>query len=125
MDMAETRYNYSRMTADHASPKDVALLSISYPAAFFTLIVGYAIVCSCLRFRYEKAMMRRFNYPDRASLSKMTSNDAQSILSYLMTYEFPYIYKTALQFAIFKVRARWACFRKSTIGSWHAVDIRL
>ncbi len=32
----------------------------------------------------------------------MTNDDAQKILQYIMNYEFPYVYKTSLQFAIVK-----------------------
>jgi len=103
-DMAKIQLNASRMAADATSPNGFSLVSINYPTAVLTLLLGYVVACSYLRFRFEKAMIRRFNYSGRASLAGMSSNDAQSIIAYLMTYEFPYIYKTALQFAIFKVR---------------------
>ncbi|TPX07452.1 uncharacterized protein E0L32_002078 [Thyridium curvatum] len=66
----------------------------------------YVGICSALRFHFERAMRKKFNYPDRESLSRMTNDDAQSILEYIVTREFPYLYKLALQFAIFKVRCQ-------------------
>lgn len=104
--IVDTRFNVSGMATDGTSPSRFSAMSLSYSAVFFTLLLVYATICSSLRFRYEKAMLRRFNYPDRASLANMTSNDAQSILAYIMSYEFPFIYKTALQFGIFKVGDR-------------------
>ena len=79
------------------------LSSFTSPAVLLALSVAYLALCSALRFRHEKAMRRRFNYPDRASFSRMTSDDAQAIIADLMSYEFPLLYKTSLQFAIFKV----------------------
>ncbi len=72
-------------------------------STWLTILTAYAGVCSLLRFRFEKAMRVKFNYPDRASMARMTNDDAQAILQYIITREFPYMYKLALQFAIFKV----------------------
>ncbi len=67
------------------------------------LLVAYVGLCSVLRFRFERAMRRKFNYPDRASMAHMTSDDAQAILQYIIQWEFPYMYNLAMQFAVFKV----------------------
>lgn len=48
-------------------------------------------------------MRRRFNYPDRESLSRMTNEDAQKIVHAVSVYEFPLLYDLALKYAIFKV----------------------
>ena len=56
-----------------------------------------------LRYRFEKAMLKKFNYPNRASLVGMTNDDAQAILQYLITQEFPAFYKLGLQLGLFKV----------------------
>ncbi|RFU30027.1 hypothetical protein B7463_g6329, partial [Scytalidium lignicola] len=47
-------------------------------------------------------MQKKFNYPNRASLSKMTNVDAQAILRYVSELEFPKLVTTSLQFALFK-----------------------
>ncbi|KUI70729.1 hypothetical protein VM1G_05852 [Cytospora mali] len=62
----------------------------------------WGLLCSSARFKTEKAMLQRFGYIDRASMARMTNDDAQRILEYIMTYEFPLLYKLSLQFAIFK-----------------------
>lgn len=48
-------------------------------------------------------MRKRLNFPDRESLSRMTNEDAQKIVSYISTYEFPLLYDFSLRYAIFKV----------------------
>jgi hypothetical protein len=48
-------------------------------------------------------MHKKFNYPTKESFSKMTNVDAQAIITYLGELEFPKIYLTSLQFALFKV----------------------
>ncbi len=42
-------------------------------------------------------------FPDRASLARMTVEDAQTIVKITATYEFPFSYDLALRFALFKV----------------------
>ncbi|KAH8592436.1 hypothetical protein B0O99DRAFT_517537 [Bisporella sp. PMI_857] len=47
-------------------------------------------------------MHKQLNYPDRASFSRMTNDDAQAVVKYLATLEFPTLYEMSLQFALFK-----------------------
>lgn len=51
-------------------------------------------------------MARKFNYPDKASLSRMTNVDAQAIMQYVAELEFPKLYEMSVQFALFKVLAK-------------------
>jgi hypothetical protein len=71
-----------------------------------TAFVVYVCLCASLRFRFEKSTRKRFNFPDRASLARMTNAEAQLILTTIITNQFPFLYQTALQFAIFKVGLR-------------------
>jgi hypothetical protein len=68
-----------------------------------TVFLLYVVLCSSLRFRKEKAMLRKYKYTGRDSLANMSNDDAQAINQNLMLYEFPKIYMASLQFAIFKV----------------------
>ena len=52
-------------------------------------------------------MQNKFGFPHRKPLSQMTTVEAQSIVAYLAELEFPKIFYTSLQFALFKVRAYW------------------
>ncbi|ORY66991.1 uncharacterized protein BCR38DRAFT_425464 [Pseudomassariella vexata] len=76
------------------------------PSAWTSYIVptvlGYLLLCQALRFRREKAMRRKYGYPDRASLARMTTTDAQMIISDLSMYEFPYMTMASAQFGLFK-----------------------
>lgn len=74
----------------------------SWPS-LVTIFVLYVALCRSLRFRHEKAMLRRFKYTDRASLANMSNDDASEILKSIIVYEFPKLYHSSLQFAIFKV----------------------
>lgn len=83
-------------------PPDSELVWPSWPILLGTVAAGYLILCSALRFRFENATRRRFNYLDRESFARMTNDDAQAILSDLVLREFPFMYNTALQFGIYK-----------------------
>ena len=78
-------------------------LEWTWKEAFVAILAVYIAICSMLRFRREKYLRRKLSYPDRASLGRMTNEDAQQILQFLITSEFPYMYKTSLQFALLKV----------------------
>jgi hypothetical protein len=66
-------------------------------------VVIYLFLCNILRFQRRDSMARKFNFPDRKSLAKMTNADAQIITSYMSELEFPKIYIVSVQFALFKV----------------------
>ncbi|KAL3420706.1 hypothetical protein PVAG01_07151 [Phlyctema vagabunda] len=65
-------------------------------------LLCYVSLCSFLRLRRRDAMEKKFGYTDLASLASMTNADAQKIMSYLAELEFPKVYLTSLQFALFK-----------------------
>lgn len=62
----------------------------------------YICLCSFLRFQRRDAMQKKFNFPGRQSLSGITNVDAQAIIMYLLELEFPRLYYTLIQFALFK-----------------------
>ncbi|KAI1314084.1 hypothetical protein F5Y03DRAFT_336090 [Xylaria venustula] len=67
--------------------------------------LGYVVLCRALRYRGEKRLRRRMGFPEgcgREALSRMTNNQAQEIIEYLGTYEFPDFQVLALQFGLFK-----------------------
>jgi hypothetical protein len=65
--------------------------------------LSYVFVCWILRYTRKDAMHKKFNYPDKASFSRMTNTDAQAIMQYIAEFEFPKIYEMSIQFALFKV----------------------
>ncbi|KAK5989919.1 ER-bound oxygenase mpaB' [Cladobotryum mycophilum] len=86
---------------DLANILGVKPLTIGLTAGF----VGYLILCSSLRFQRLKSVRRRYNYPDRESLSRMTNSDARDILETVSLLEFPLLFDLSLRFALFKTYA--------------------
>lgn len=70
---------------------------------FFTLLIAYMVLCRSLRYRRRDAMHRKFDFPDRASLSKMTTDQAYEIMKYVSELEFPKLYSLSVHFGIFQV----------------------
>ncbi|OLN96963.1 hypothetical protein CCHL11_07431 [Colletotrichum chlorophyti] len=66
------------------------------------LLAGWVALCASLRFRRIDNLQIRLGYTDRASLARMTNDDAQIILKNMIEFEFPKLYVLSLQFAIFK-----------------------
>lgn len=48
-------------------------------------------------------MHKKFNFPTKQSFSRMTNVEAQQITTYVGELEFPKLYETSLQFALFRV----------------------
>jgi len=90
----------NRTAVPIAASTVLAMPSSYYLTALFLL---YILLCSLVRFRRRDAMHKKYNYRDKASLSKMTNDDAQAIMKYLVELEFPRVYELSLQFALFKV----------------------
>ncbi len=67
------------------------------------LLVLYLIMVSFLRYRRVNSMTSKLGYTTRASLARMTTDDAQTILNYLSELEFPLIWYNSVAFALFKV----------------------
>ncbi|PLB43811.1 hypothetical protein P170DRAFT_418160 [Aspergillus steynii IBT 23096] len=67
-----------------------------------TIVAAYPILVSLLRFRRVRWLHRKYHYPTRESLSRMTDNDAWEIQKTLLQFEFPFLYIKALQFALFR-----------------------
>jgi len=89
------------------------------PYLITALVLTYPFLCSTLRFRRRDAMHKKYNYHDKASLSRMTAEDAFNIMKYVAELEFPTFYKLSIQFGIFQVNfippATYPFFRRSKI----------
>ncbi len=66
----------------------------------------YLLSVSLLRYRRLNNMTLKLRYQDRASLSRMTTADAQAIMIYLSELEFPTVFYYSVAFALFKVCGR-------------------
>ena len=73
------------------------------PALLFgAALLSYLLVVKYLRFRRRNAL--QLHFPNRQTLSRMTNVEAQKIVNQLTELEFPFVFLTSLQFALFKVR---------------------
>ncbi|KAG2415461.1 hypothetical protein HFD88_006652 [Aspergillus terreus] len=68
----------------------------------FLIVAAYPVLVSFLRFRRLKSLHKKYNYPTRASLSRMTDDEAWEIQKAMLELEFPFIFVKALQFALFR-----------------------
>ena len=67
------------------------------------LVVGYPLLARSLRYRRVNRMLKKYNYPTRESMAKMTDEEAYQIQKQLGSFEFPFMFLKALQFALFRV----------------------
>ncbi|PHH62575.1 hypothetical protein CDD81_6890 [Ophiocordyceps australis] len=81
------------------------LLSLSWAQLLFATFVPYIVLCSLLRFRRLRRLQAKYNFPDRASLSRMTGTEARAIHHHCSAYEFPFAFDYGLRMAIFKTYA--------------------
>lgn len=81
----------------------------SWKTAALSLGVCYLVLVQTLRFQREKSMRRQYGYPDRASLKRMTVEDAQKIIKVVASLEFPLMYAKSLEFGLFKVCKHQSC----------------
>ncbi|KAI9050743.1 hypothetical protein LZ554_004863 [Drepanopeziza brunnea f. sp. 'monogermtubi'] len=65
-------------------------------------LLAYTLLCSLLRFQRRDAKLKQYGFTDRRSLARMTNTEAQEIIKYMSELEFPKIYYTSIQFALFK-----------------------
>lgn len=80
-------HNHSQALPRLSSPGSGT--AFSWSTYLFPSVLLYVLLCSFLRYQRRDAMQRKLNYPDRASLSRMTNVDAQIIVSTLAELEFP------------------------------------
>lgn len=88
------------------STSPVATPAATWSSLYPTLIVillGYVAICKALRFRAIRSLQQTMGFADRPSLARMTNDEAQLILKFIIEREFPTLYELSLQFAIFKV----------------------
>lgn len=92
-------------------------------------IFSYTVLCSLHRFRRRNAMLKKFNYPDEASLSRMTNVDAQAIMQYLASWSSLWYWKSL--FNLHCSKSVSSLFNIETphilitgIDLWHSHDLR-
>ncbi|KAJ5798822.1 uncharacterized protein N7503_006327 [Penicillium pulvis] len=66
------------------------------------LLIGWPLLARSLRYRRLKQLHKKYNFPTRESMAKMTDEEAFEIQLEVGQLEFPFIYVKALQFALFR-----------------------
>jgi hypothetical protein len=79
-------------------------------------LAAYPVLCSCLRFRRMRSLHRKYNFPTRESLARMTDEEAFEIQKVLLQLEFPFFFIKALQFALFRVGHSLTPVRRISYG---------
>ncbi|CAL3963617.1 unnamed protein product [Diplocarpon coronariae] len=65
-------------------------------------LLTYVVLCSALRYQRRDAKLKKYGFTDREAMRKMSNVEAQKIIAYLAELEFPKLYFTSVQFALFK-----------------------
>lgn len=65
--------------------------------------LGYAALCSILRFRRINGLQSRLGFHDRKSLGRMTNEDAHRIVRNIANFDFPLFYDLSVRLALFEV----------------------
>ena len=68
-----------------------------------TVFASYALLCNALRFRRRDQLQKKYGYFDRESMARMTTTEAQEIIKTMSESEWPLVFMTSLEFALFKV----------------------
>lgn len=76
---------------------------LNWPALILLGFASYAALCSLLRLRRLQSVRARYGYTDRASLARMTNQDAHEISKSLIYLEFPLFYDLSVRLALFEV----------------------
>ncbi|KAG5996472.1 hypothetical protein E4U54_002564 [Claviceps lovelessii] len=66
------------------------------------LAILYPMLCWIFRFRRVRALRTALGFTDRQSMSTMTSVQAHMILSNVLEWEFPSLFRKSIQFGLFK-----------------------
>ena len=65
-------------------------------------LVGYVVLCNCLRFRRRAQKERQYGYKTRDNMAHMTTQHTAEIIRYMTATEFPFTMDKSLEFALFK-----------------------
>ncbi|OAA64126.1 hypothetical protein LEL_10646 [Akanthomyces lecanii RCEF 1005] len=78
---------------------------VSYPVLVVAGLLVYTATCSLVRFRRIANTRAKYGFHDRASLRRMTNEEAHQIVKQLASLEAPTFYDLALRMALFRTYA--------------------
>lgn len=76
---------------------------------FVGFLIGYPLLIKALRHRRLGQMKKKFHFPTRESMAKMTDEEAFLIQKEMAQLEFPFMFLTSGQFALFRVCSSIPC----------------
>lgn len=86
------------------SGSETILTSPQWLPYALALLLGYPLLIRALRYQRVNSLPKKYNYPTRESMAKMTDEEAFQIQKAVAQLEFPFIFIKSLQFALFRVR---------------------
>ncbi|KAJ5917400.1 hypothetical protein N7466_010954 [Penicillium verhagenii] len=72
------------------------------PFAAVSLLIGWPLLTTSLRYKRLHQLEKKYNFPTRESMAKMTDEQAYEIQLAIGQLEFPFMFVKALQFALFR-----------------------
>ena len=78
---------------------------VSYSVLAVAGLLVYTATCSLVRFRRIANTRAKYGFHDRASLRRMTNEEAHQIVKQLASLEAPTFYDLALRMALFRVHS--------------------
>ena len=103
MSVSEPGLNSSSSAGFHSD-----LLTSFAPTSFsgpvlLGIFLGYVALCSLVRFSRVNSLRSKFGFHDRASLGRMTNQNAFEIVKVMANLEFPLFYDLGTRLALFEV----------------------
>jgi hypothetical protein len=80
--------------------KAITSQSLPYTAG---LLLAWPVITISLRYRRLHQLHKKYDYPTRSSMAKMTDEEAFQIQKQVAQLEFPFMFIKSLQFALFRV----------------------
>ncbi|KAJ5561442.1 hypothetical protein N7535_004091 [Penicillium sp. DV-2018c] len=99
--MADSWLSSSLATLTTLAPNKAMTASDIAPYAA-GLLLAWPVLTMSLRYRRVHNLHKKYNYPTRESLSKMTDQESFEIQKEVAQLEFPFMFIKALQFALFR-----------------------
>ncbi|KAJ6120530.1 hypothetical protein N7523_004810 [Penicillium sp. IBT 18751x] len=93
--------NSTSLTEPLSGSKSI-LTSPSWLPYALAFLLGYPLLIRALRYQRVNSLPKKYNYPTRESMAKMTDEEAFQIQKAVAQLEFPFIFIKSLQFALFR-----------------------
>lgn len=90
------------LSTEMIAPSGFDVVLSSRAAVIVGAVAAYVATCRMLRYARRDREHSRRSYHDVESFQKMSATEAQEIVEYVISCEFPLLSEKALSFALFK-----------------------